>query len=83
MSASAALNPVELAKYSAQEVASLADVDIHAVRDEGFRRHAVAVKKLASLQRQMAKVQAELAAAEMIVNAASLASLADAMKEGE
>jgi len=64
------LNPADLVKYSAKEVASLADLDMHAVRDEGFRRHAAAVKKLASLQRQMAKAQADLAAAEMIVAAA-------------
>jgi hypothetical protein len=64
------LNPADLAKYTASEVANLADIDMHAVRDEGHRRHAAAVKKMASLQRQMAKAQADLAAAEMIVAAA-------------
>lgn len=64
------LNPSDLAKYSAQEVTSLADVDMYAVRDEGYRRHAVAVRKLTSLQKQMAKVQSAIAEAEMIVAAA-------------
>lgn len=64
------LNPADLAKYSAAEVANLADLDMHAVRNEGERRQEAAMKKLASLKRQIVKAEAELAGAAIIILAA-------------
>lgn len=39
------LNATDLQTYTAQQVASLADVDVYAVRSEGERRQAAAAKK--------------------------------------
>ena len=64
------LNAADLAKYTAAEVASLADVDFYAVRDEGFRRQTAAEKKLAKLQKQLAAAQREMAEAAAIIEAA-------------
>lgn len=64
------LNPADLAKMTAFEVANLADLDYYAVRDEGFRRQALAEKKLAKLQKQMAAAQKEMAEAGRIIEAA-------------
>lgn len=64
------LNATDLQNYTAEQVASLADVDFYAVRDEGFRRQTAAEKKLARLQKQIAKAQAEMKEAAMIIEAA-------------
>ena len=72
------LDPTELAKYSAAEVASLADLDWHTVRNEGYRRSDIAEKKIARLQRRLIQARAEMADAEIIVIAAHAASDASA-----
>ena len=64
------LNPTDLAKYTATEVANLADVDFYAVRNEGFRRQSAAEKKIAKLQKQIAAAQREMAEAALIIEAA-------------
>jgi hypothetical protein len=64
------LNPADLQKYTAAEVASLADVDVYSVRDEGFRRQAAAEKKLARLAQQMEAARREMAEAGLIIEAA-------------
>ena len=64
------LNPSDLQKYTAQQVASLADVDVYAVRAEGERRQVSAAKKLDRLAKQMAAARAEMAGGEVILRAA-------------
>lgn len=64
------LNANDLMKMKATEVADLADVDFYAVRDEGFRRQTAAEAKLARLLKQVAKAQAEMAEAGLIITAA-------------
>lgn len=64
------LNPTDLQKMKATEVANLADLDFYAVRDEGFRRQSLAEAKIARLQKQIAKAQAEMTEAAQIINAA-------------
>lgn len=64
------LNPADLQKMPAYEVANLADLDFHAVRDEGFRRQAIAEAKIQRAQNQIAKAQADMRAAAMIITAA-------------
>lgn len=64
------LNAADLAKYSAAEVASLADVDVYSVREEGFRRQTAAEKKIATLRKQLAKAEQEMRDAEIIITAA-------------
>lgn len=64
------LNANDLMKMKATEVADLADVDFYAVRDEGFRRQAAAEAKIDKLQKQMAKAQAQMAEAALIITAA-------------
>lgn len=66
------LNPTDLQKMSAYEVAGLADLDAYAVRDEGFRRQAAAEKKLARLQRQIEAAKREMGDAGKIIEAAFL-----------
>ncbi len=39
------LNAADLMTYTAEQVASLADVDVHAVLAEGFRRQTAAEKE--------------------------------------
>ncbi len=68
------LNPTDLSKMTAHEVANLADLDWHAVRDEGFRRQQAAEAKLARLQKQIAKAQTEMADAAIIITQAELAA---------
>jgi len=63
------LNPSDLKKYSALEVASLVDVDAHAVRDEGARRQDAADKKIEKLKKQLDQAQKELANSHIILNA--------------
>jgi hypothetical protein len=65
------LNADDLKKMSSYEVENLADVDFYAVRNEGFRRHEDACKKAERLRKQLAKLEAEMAAAERIVKAAT------------
>ena len=64
------LNAADLATYTASQVASLADVDVYAVRAEGERRQNAAEKKIASLMKQLARAQAMMAEGEVILNAA-------------
>lgn len=64
------LNPADLKTYTAKEVASLADVDAHAVRDEGARRQTIAEKKIARLEKQLAVARQELGGAGIIIQAA-------------
>jgi hypothetical protein len=64
------LNATDLQTYTAAQVASLADVDFHAVRDEGFRRQTAAEKKIAKLRKQLAAAEREVAEAAMIIEAA-------------
>ena len=64
------LNPTDLQKMPANEVANLADLDFYAVRDEGFRRQDIAEAKVARLQKQIAKARAEMAEAAVIITAA-------------
>jgi hypothetical protein len=64
------LNAKDLGTYTADQVASLVDLDVHAVRDEGFRRQALAEKKLARLARQMAAARREMAESHRIIEAA-------------
>jgi len=64
------LNPTDLQKMTALEVANLADIDVFAVRDEGFRRQTVAEKKLAKLTKQIEAAKREMAEAANIISAA-------------
>ncbi len=64
------LNASDLQKYTAREVARLADVDVYAVRSEGERRQSVAEKKLARLTKQIEAAKREMAESHMIINAA-------------
>lgn len=63
------LNPSDLQKYTAHEVASLVDVDSYAVRDEGQRRQDAADKKISKLKKQMEAAIKELADSHLILNA--------------
>ena len=63
------LDPTDLKKYSAIEVASLVDVDAYAVRDEGARRQDAADKKIEKLKKQLEQAQKELADSHIILNA--------------
>jgi len=63
------LNATDLKTYTAQQVASLVDVDLYAVRAEGHRRQDVAGKKLDRLRKQIAAAQREIADGELILNA--------------
>ena len=64
------LNASDLTKWTASEVANSADIDPHAVRDEGYRRHDAATKKLAKLLRQVEAAKREMELAEVIIRAA-------------
>lgn len=64
------LNAKDLATYTAQQVASLADVDAYAVRDEGFRRQTAAEKKIAQLTSQLAAARRDLDISQGIIVAA-------------
>ncbi len=66
------LNANDLQKMSAAEVAGLADLDFYAVRDEGFRRQAVAEAKLAKLRKQITNAEREISEAANIINTALL-----------
>jgi hypothetical protein len=63
------LNASDLMTYTATQVASLADVDVHAVLAEGFRRQTAAEKKIARLVKQLAAARAELADSAQIIEA--------------
>lgn len=64
------LSADDLKKMASHEVSSLADLDAHAVREEGFRRQAVAEKKISRLQRQLLAAQREMADASTIIQSA-------------
>ena len=64
------ISAAEIAKMTAREVASLADLDRWSVRDEGFRRQEVAEKALAAAKRALARAEAAMAEAAAIINAA-------------
>ena len=61
------LNASDLATYSAAQVASLADIDAYAVRDEGFRRQTAAEKKIERLTKQLAAARRELDISQGII----------------
>ncbi len=65
-----ALNAADLQKMTAREVSNLADLDFYAVRDEGFRRQAIAEAKVARLQKQIEKARKEMEEACQIITAA-------------
>lgn len=65
------LNPEDLKKYSASEVAGLADIDRWSVRDEGIRRMELAEKKIARLRKQIAAAESELNEANDIIRASN------------
>ncbi len=65
-----ALNAADLQKMTAREVSNLADLDFYAVRDEGFRRQAIAEAKVARLQKQIEKARKEMEEAGQIITAA-------------
>lgn len=64
------LNPADLQTYTAAQVASLADVDVYAVRDEGFRRQTAAEKKLARALKAVEAAKREMAESAIIITAA-------------
>ena len=64
------LNPADLATYTAQQVASLADLDRWAVKDEGFRRQNAAERKIARLTKQIESARREMAESALIIQAA-------------
>ena len=64
------LDAKDLATYTAAQVASLADVDAYAVRDEGFRRQTAAEKKIARLTKQLADAHREMQISQGIICAA-------------
>ena len=63
------LNAKDLATYTASQVASLADIDAYAVRDEGFRRQTAAEKKIARLAKQIEAARKEMVESQTIINA--------------
>lgn len=64
------LSAKDLATYTASQVASLADVDAYAVRDEGFRRQAAAEKKLAKALKAADEARQALTQSGTIIKAA-------------
>ena len=64
------MNATDLKSYTAQQVASLVDTDLHAVRDEGHRRQDVAGKKIERLHKQLAAAHREMDDGENILIAA-------------
>lgn len=64
------LNPADLADWTAQQVASMVDVDVFAVRDEGARRQAAAEKKMARARKMLEAAQREMAESHVILKAA-------------
>jgi chaperonin cofactor prefoldin len=64
------MNPEDLKKYTALEVANLVDLDWHAVRDEGARRQDLAQKKIDRLNKQLERARQEMAEAQMIITTA-------------
>jgi hypothetical protein len=64
------LNASDLQTYTAQQVASLADVDRWEVKAEGFRRQAAAERKIARLTKQIEAARKELAESAIIIQAA-------------
>lgn len=64
------INAADLQTYTAEQVASLVDVDAYACRDEGFRRQTAAEKKMARACKMMDRAQAELVASRNIITAA-------------
>jgi cell division protein FtsB len=67
------LDATDLATYSAIQVASLADVDRWAVRDEGFRRQAKAEKMLARAEKLRKEAEKLMKEAQMVIAAARAA----------
>ena len=64
------LNASDLQTYTAQQVASLADVDRWEVKAEGFRRQTAAERKIARLTKQLEAARKELAESAVIIQAA-------------
>lgn len=64
------LNAADLATYTADQVASLADLDPWAVRDEAYRRNTAACKALERAKKALAKAEREIAESVVILDAA-------------
>lgn len=64
------LNASDLQTYTAQQVASLADVDRWSVQAEGFRRQTAAEKKMAKARKMLEAAQREMAESHTIIEAA-------------
>lgn len=65
-----ALNPADLAKWTAYELENSIHIDCHAVRDEAARRSDLAAKKIAKLRKQLAAAERESSDAFRIYNLA-------------
>ena len=63
------LNPSDLKTYTAEQVASLVNVDNYAIRTEGYRRQDVAERKMTRLRNQLETAQREMADSQFIINA--------------
>jgi hypothetical protein len=68
----------EMQTLTAYECIGMADLEPHMVRDEGFRRQEIAMRKLAKLQKQVDAAKKTLAEAGMIA-AAGMAEMAKAV----
>ncbi len=64
------LNATDLQSYTATQVASLADIDVYAVRAEGERRQNAAEKKIAKLMKQLEAARREMNDGATILQAA-------------
>ena len=64
------MSAADIKTYTAQQVASLVDIDLHVVREEGHRRRDVAGKKMERLRKQLAAAQREMDDGENILIAA-------------
>jgi hypothetical protein len=71
------MTSTEMQSLTTYECIGMADLEPHMVRDEGFRRQEIAMKKLAKLQKQVEAAKKALAEAGMIA-AAGMAEIAKA-----
>lgn len=69
-----ALNPADIAKWTAYELENSIHIDRFAVRDEAFRRSEAAAKKITKLKKQLAAAEREFRDAERVFNAADRAN---------
>ena len=68
------LDPESVKTWTNYEVESSAHIDRWTVRNEGFRRAAIAEKKIAKLKKQLAAAMAEHESAGRIIHAAENAA---------